>query len=106
VRSWEEKDLDGYFSYYADDFRFPDRSMDRGEFVRYRTRHISQAGEIDVELEGPEITVKGDRATVTFVQRYRSDGFSDSGEKTLRLVRGGGGWRIVSETFRNLRGRG
>jgi ketosteroid isomerase-like protein len=100
VRAWEEKDLEAYFAFYADDFRFPDRDMSREAFVRYRTRLINGAGDIDVELEGPEMKISGDRATVTFAQRYRSDGFSDRGEKTLRLARRQGAWTITYETFR------
>ncbi|MDR2612760.1 MAG: nuclear transport factor 2 family protein [Deltaproteobacteria bacterium] len=106
AEAWEEKDLDSYFSFYAEDFLFPDRDMGREAFVRYRSRLIRGAGVIDVELEGPEISVDGDRAAVSFVQRYASDAYSDSGEKTLRLARRGGAWRIVSETFRVSGGRG
>jgi murein L,D-transpeptidase YafK len=97
---WEEKELEGYFSCYADDFRFLDKDMDLKAFVKYRTGTIGRAGTIDVELEGPRIRLDGDRATVTFVQRYSSDSYSDSGEKTLRLARRDGAWKIVSETFR------
>jgi hypothetical protein len=106
VRAWEEKDLDSYFGLYAEDFRFPDRDLGRAAFVRYRTRLIRNAGVIDVELEGPEIKADGDRAAVTFVQRYSSDAYRDSGEKTLRLARRDGRWLIVSETFRASGGRG
>jgi ketosteroid isomerase-like protein len=106
VRAWEEKDLDAYFACYAEGFRFPDRDMGRSAFVRYRTRLIREAGEIDVELEGPEIKLNGDKARVTFVQRYRSDGYSDSGTKTLNLVWEKGSWKIASESFRAAGGRG
>jgi hypothetical protein len=106
VGAWEEKDLERFFACYADDFRFPDRAMDREAFVRYRTRLINGAGAIDVELEGLEVKFgRGyGSAAVTFVQRYRSDSYSDSGEKTLKLAFRGGSWKIVSETFRAVRG--
>jgi murein L,D-transpeptidase YafK len=106
VGAWEEKDLERFFAFYADDFRFPDRGMDRGAFVKYRTNLINRAGSIDVELEGVEARLGrgGGTATVTFVQRYSSDSYSDSGDKTLKLAFRDGGWKIVSETFRAARG--
>jgi murein L,D-transpeptidase YafK len=106
VGAWEEKDLERYFGYYAEDFRFPDRGMDREAFVKYRTNLIERAGAIDVELEGPSVKLDGGRATVAFVQRYSSGNYSDAGEKILKLEKKGGAWQIVRETFRAARGRG
>ncbi|MDR3154263.1 MAG: DUF4440 domain-containing protein [Deltaproteobacteria bacterium] len=106
MAAWEEKDLDKYFGYYARDFRFLDRDMGLEAFKAYRARLIRGAGVINVEMEGPRFRITGDGARVTFVQRYSSDGYSDSGEKTLTFARRDGLWKIVSETFRVTGRRG
>jgi hypothetical protein len=50
--------------------------------------------------ENPVVAVKGDTATITFTQYYRSDEYQDTGTKTLTLSRRGGAWKITGETFK------
>jgi ketosteroid isomerase-like protein len=98
--SWEGKDLDAFFSYYADDFYFPDRKMKFAAFRTYRGGLIQKAGTIAVETENPKVKVDGDTATLTFTQKYRSDEYRDAGTKTLTLKYRDGAWKITSETFK------
>lgn len=101
VRAWAEawsgKNVNGYLSAYADEFR-PANGAPRASWVSYRRQRLTtpsfidvQVGDIDVELIGT------DRARATFVQQYRSDNYQDQVVKTLQMRYTSDGWQIISE---------
>jgi murein L,D-transpeptidase YafK len=101
-KAWESKDESGFFAHYAESFRFPDKGLDRKGFVGYRGRLMKSASVIEVELKDPKVKIEGDRATVKFSQKYRSDNYRDSGIKTLAFAKDGAGeWKITEESFIN-----
>jgi hypothetical protein len=68
-----------------------------------RRQRVAAPSFIEVEIDPATMTVREtvpDEASVTFTQRYRSDRFSDTVEKTLDLVREAGAWRIRRELSR------
>ncbi|MDR1049954.1 MAG: nuclear transport factor 2 family protein [Deltaproteobacteria bacterium] len=99
LASWAARDVDGYFALYDPDFVFKDMNLRLGAFKRYRGRRIEEAAGIEVAASDVRVEVSGGRAEVRFLQSYKSDRLSDSGEKTLVLAARDGGWRIVSESF-------
>jgi murein L,D-transpeptidase YafK len=99
LASWAARDVDGYFALYDPDFVFKDMNLRLGAFKRYRGRRIEEAAGIEVAASDVRVEVSGGRAEVRFLQSYKSDRLSDSGEKTLELAARDGGWRIVSESF-------
>ncbi|MDR1309565.1 MAG: nuclear transport factor 2 family protein [Deltaproteobacteria bacterium] len=99
LAAWEAKDEEAYFSFYAPDFHFKDLNLHLSSFRRYRSRRFREAGAISVRASDVEVSVSGDRARLSFSQRYQSDRHVDQGLKTLELGAGDGQWRIIAETF-------
>ncbi|MDR1165402.1 MAG: L,D-transpeptidase family protein [Deltaproteobacteria bacterium] len=100
ARSWEAKDNEAFFAFYAEDFYFPDKNMFLPAFKKYKGRLLNNAKTIQVELVAPEISWEGeDRAVIAFRQIYESDNYRDEGVKTLFAREKDGQWKITAETF-------
>ena len=90
--SWENKDLEGYISFYSKNFKWKRGGL--REWKRYKKRVILGKKYIKVNMK--DITViafsKGNEATyylVEFLQEYESDSYRDRGLKRLYLVKEG-----------------
>jgi len=94
--AWSKQDVDAYLAFYAKDFKTP-KGETRAEWEAARKQRISTPKKIEVAVESPKITLKGDSAVVTFRQAYRSDSLKISGSKTLHMVRSDGRWLIREE---------
>jgi tetratricopeptide (TPR) repeat protein len=95
--AWSNKDVDGYLSYYSRDFKTPGGEA-RENWEKTRRARITAPKSISVSLESPKVTMDGaDRASVTFRQNYKSDVLKSNSRKTLTLIRGDGGWKILEE---------
>jgi tetratricopeptide (TPR) repeat protein len=95
--AWSQKDVDGYLSFYASDFKTP-KGEPRADWEKARKERISAPKRIQVRIETPKVTLKGeDGAVVSFRQHYRSDNLQSNNSKTLVLVRADGKWRIQQE---------
>lgn len=94
--AWSTKDADGYLSFYAKDFRTP-KGEARGAWEAARRERIAAPKSISVTVEAPKVALRGDQATVTFRQNYRSDLVKSSGTKTLVMVKSSGRWQIQQE---------
>ncbi|PKO34622.1 MAG: DUF4440 domain-containing protein [Betaproteobacteria bacterium HGW-Betaproteobacteria-7] len=100
ANAWERKDMKAYLGAYAADFKTP-KGMPRKEWEAERTKRIAgKGGKISVQVDGPEVTMNGDSATVKFRQHYKAPGLSSSASKTMLLVRSGNRWLIKEETAR------
>jgi tetratricopeptide (TPR) repeat protein len=99
--AWSKKDVKGYLSYYAKDFKTPGgepRSAWEGE----RQKRISKPGEIQVSHENLRVSLNGaDRATVKFRQHYKSSSLKTSSNKVLEMVLRDGKWLIQQEKIGN-----
>ena len=94
--AWSKQDLDAYLAFYAKDFKTP-KGETRAQWEAARKQRISTPKKIEVAVESPKVTLKGDSAVVTFRQAYRSDNLKIKGSKTLHMVRGDGRWLIQEE---------
>jgi tetratricopeptide (TPR) repeat protein len=95
--AWAKKDVAGYLSYYAKDFKTP-KGEARGDWEKARKQRISAPKKIEVGIESPKVSISGDNAaSVSFRQLYRSDVIKTSGTKTLVLVKTNGKWLIREE---------
>ena len=98
--AWSRKDMKSYLGAYASDFQTP-RGMSRKAWEREREQRIAgKSGKITVEIESPQITVNGDKATARFRQHYKAPGLSSTTTKTLEFVRTGSKWLIKDEDAR------
>ena len=94
--AWAKQDVDTYLAFYAKDFKTP-KGETRAEWEAARKQRISTPKKIEVAVESPKVTLKGDSAVVTFRQAYRSDSLKINGSKTLHMVRSEGRWLIQEE---------
>ncbi len=97
--AWSEQRVKNYLSFYAADFQ-PTGFSSREAWEATRRQRVAAPSfiEVDIDLGSMRVTEIGpDQASATFVQRYRSDRYGDTVEKTLVFVREDGGWRIRTE---------
>jgi hypothetical protein len=100
--AWSRQRIKEYLDFYAPDFQ-PAGHASHEDWERERRRRVSTPRfiEVEVDLESMKIGRSGaGEASVTFLQRYRSDRFGDTVEKTLDLTRIDGVWRIRREESR------
>ncbi len=95
--AWSKQDVAGYLAHYAKDFSAP-KGESRAEWEKSRKQRVSAPKSIEVEIESPKVSLKGDNAAnVRFRQIYRSDVVKASGTKTLEMVKSNGKWLIHEE---------
>ena len=95
--AWSRQAVESYLAFYGKDFKTP-KGEDRSQWEASRRERITKPKKIEVAIESPKVTFKGDgTAVVTFRQVYRSDSLKISGGKTLVLVRSDGRWQIQQE---------
>jgi hypothetical protein len=97
VKSWSENNIPSYLGAYAPDFRTP-KGEARAAWEAERKARIAKPRKIQVTLESPKVEFdENNRATVTFVQHYRSDTLKSSNAKTLVMTKVGDKWLIQQE---------
>lgn len=94
--AWSNKDVRGYLAAYAKNFAVP-RGRSRRQWEAERRARIVGKSWIEVKIEALEISVEGNVATARFRQNYRSNRLTESGIKTLTLVRANQQWLIQQE---------
>lgn len=96
AKAWSERDVKGYLAFYASDFETP-RGMTRKAWSDEREARIAGKGRIEVRVEAPKVSIKGDTAVVKFRQSYISDRLKANSRKTLTLAKRSGKWQIQQE---------
>lgn len=97
LEAWSSQDVERYLSFYGHHFE-PGKGMTRDHWAELRRKRVAAPEFIDLDIQNPSITFQApDRASVRFLQIYRSNTFDGKTLKTLRLSRGSDGWKIVGE---------
>ncbi|MDY7578629.1 tetratricopeptide repeat protein [Herbaspirillum sp. RTI4] len=96
AKSWGDKDVKGYLSYYSADFE-PPKGETRKQWAEGRRARIENKGSIDVHVEAFKITAKAGNAVVSFRQIYTSNRLTADTRKTLVMVKQGNRWYIKQE---------
>ena len=96
AKAWSSQDMKGYLNAYADNFQTP-RGVSRKNWEADRRARIEGKEHIKVTVEAPQVSVKGDTATVRFRQIYVSDRLNANSRKTLIMEKKNGQWRIKQE---------
>ncbi len=99
--AWQDRDFGAYSSCYSDVYVPVGRNRD--DWKRSKIKMFNKAKSIEVDVDELDIDINGARAKVRFLQKYRSDRYSDIGYKTMGLEKTDAGWRIVSETWKRAR---
>ncbi len=108
LAAWKAKDLDSYMACYDSD-RFlgfvvsktGKRQLTYQEWLQDKQKKFAQAGTIQVDISNLSIReINPDYHEATFRQVYKSRVYTDSGLKSLRLVKVGQQWLIYYEDFK------
>lgn len=98
VGAWSEQRVDDYLDCYSRSF-VPEEGIGRAAWAAQRRERIAAPRFLRVAITGLETRMTdAGTARATFLQYYRSDGFSDTVRKTLELVWEDGRWRIQRES--------
>lgn len=95
--AWASQQVEAYLSMYAKGFQPAEPGQSRAAWAAERRRHVRGPSYITVQISDLNISKRGDRARVTFSQRYQSNTYRDREIKALILTRTGAGWRILRE---------
>jgi tetratricopeptide (TPR) repeat protein len=96
ARSWNDKDVPSYTSFYSVDHR-PNFETHKA-WVEHRRKRIMRPGPIKVIVSDIEIRAQGEnRAIIDFKQTYDSPNYSDKVLKRLGFRRIGSKWKISDE---------
>ncbi|HSS62943.1 MAG TPA: tetratricopeptide repeat protein [Gammaproteobacteria bacterium] len=97
LEAWSSQDVERYLSFYGHHFE-PGKGMTRDDWAAIRRRRVAGPEFIQIDIQNPSVSFEADdRASVRFLQTYRSNTFDGQTIKTLRLSRGSNGWKIVRE---------
>lgn len=95
--AWSARDVAGYLSFYADDFKTP-AGETRAAWEAARKERLTTPKFIQVEVRILTIKLIDDsHASVKFHQSYRSSQLKSSNTKTMLLVKSGGRWLIQED---------
>jgi len=95
--AWSAKDVSGYLSFYAKDFR-PQRGISRSAWQAQRRLRLAKPRFIEIRVQDPQVISQDNgRVRVSFVQTYRSDTYSDRTHKALTMIQTNGKWKILRE---------
>ena len=94
--AWSNKDAANYIGAYADAYK-PDNGQSRSIWASEKTKRLLKLTDVSVTHAGLNIEVTGERATVKFIQDYRSKTTHTATDKKLFMIREDGQWRILKE---------
>ena len=93
ARAWSSQDVDRYLSFYGSTF-LPADGTERSAWEDLRRRRLAAPSFIEVSVAFIDSEFAGaEEASVSFIQQYRSDSFSDTVRKRLDMV-WESGWKI------------
>ncbi|MFC1815417.1 hypothetical protein ACFL0M_05605 [Thermodesulfobacteriota bacterium] len=100
VKTWQDKNIDGYMSFYSSSFRSGD--LDYKGWWAKKSKLFQRPGTISLQILDLWVVVEGKHAGASFVQRYQDAYHSDFGEKIINLIKLNGNWQIVMEEWQPL----
>lgn len=96
AKAWSDMDVKNYLGHYASDFQTP-KGESRKDWADERRARIEEKGHISVKVDSPQVSIKGNTATVRFRQIYNSNRLTVNSRKTLILNKQGSKWQIKQE---------
>ena len=98
MEAWSSKNMDKYAQFYARDFVCD--GMGKTAWVNRKKKLARKYDYIRVTGKNFKASPLKDGYKVSFVQYYKSSGFSTQGRKQLKLVRQDGEWKIFRENWK------
>jgi murein L,D-transpeptidase YafK len=93
--SWESGNMKTYRACYAPDFQ--SREMNLDAWIVHKSNVRQKSKNIRIGIDNLQVSVNGNTARVSFVQRYSSSALNTKGRKTLELKEIGARWKIHRE---------
>jgi hypothetical protein len=98
IQAWETRNTPLYLSFYSKNFKDPKRS--RFEWEAYRRKSLKTYLNISLQVSNIKTYLtKKNTIRTSFVQRFKSNKFSDVGLKELVWKKDSKGWKIVKESW-------
>ena len=97
AKAWSNKDLKNFADCYSDDF--VTQGMNKKEWVNYKDYLNKKYKYINVSISSPSVNRESNMSIVTFIQKYKSSGYSSVGQKKLALRLEGKKWKIYREIY-------
>ena len=98
--SWEDKDLETYFSSYSKYFKVKG-DINYKDWKRTRTEKIINKKEINIQLTKIKYKFKEGLWFINMSQAYNSGNYSDKENKTLVIINESGDYKIIEENTEN-----
>jgi murein L,D-transpeptidase YafK len=98
LNAWTNKDMERYASYYSKDFRSD--GLNKAKWVDRKKSLASRYGYINVSADDIKIKRNKNNVVVSFLQDYKSSGFSAIGVKTLIFINEDKEWKIYRESWK------
>ena len=98
--SWENKELDTYFSSYSRYFKIKGDISYKG-WKKTRTEKIINKKEINIQITNIKYKFKEGYWFVNMSQAYNSGNYSDKENKTLVIINESGDYKIIEENTEN-----
>jgi len=99
AKAWSAQDVEAYLSLYASDFTSRN-GLARKEWASQRRSRLKGPAFIDVGVSKSDVLLLDKNlASVTFVQRYKSNRLNDSVKKMLLLKKQNEDWLILREVL-------
>ena len=98
LAAWSAKDMVEYAAFYASDF-YSD-GLGKKAWVRKKKKLAKRYDYISVTGKDFKVVQKKDGYVVSFLQNYKSSGYSAQGRKKIKLVKKGGVWKIYRENWK------
>ena len=96
--AWEKKDISTYISFYSKEYK--GNQNNRGAWEASRQHAFKNNKNISIKLSNIQTNQKGKNTVeVNFTQKYKSDGYTDTGIKELLVEKKGVDWKIINETW-------
>jgi hypothetical protein len=93
--AWESKRLEEYIAHYHPAFEKDGKEL--SIWKRYKKKLNERYHSISVEVHDIKVKVKESKAWAYFMQRYRSDSYSDYGPKLIEFRKKDHSWKIYRE---------
>ncbi len=100
AKKWSEQNVEAYLNHYTTDYS-TQKYASHQKWRKWRRARILHPKTIEIILENVEINlneINKNRASATFLQKYRADQYADDTIKSIGLVRQEARWLIYKET--------
>jgi len=99
LKAWAKQDVNSYLSFYSDQFK--DTKHDLAKWQSSRKRALEANNNLSIEASNVQISESLNRIKLNFTQQFKSDKYSDVGEKELIWIKNGASWKILKESWVN-----